>query len=94
MPRKSIHVGNQLRLARSSGGTAHAAGKGDGLAGYFAMKGAEDELGGVEGVEGVEACWDGCEIFGARGKKELFGKWRWDDIPAQFTLLLGDGREW
>ena len=58
MPREETYVGDELCGLREGGGAAYAAAEEDGLAGYGALEGGEDELrcfglggGGVEGVE-------------------------------------------
>jgi hypothetical protein len=58
MPRESIHVRHKLRLPRCCSSSANAPPKRDGLACYFALERAEDELWvGCcrEGIERVEA---------------------------------------
>lgn len=56
MAREGVHVGDEPGLAGCGGGAAHAAPEGDGLAGYFSLEGAKDELGSWGGVvEGVKA---------------------------------------
>lgn len=59
MPRERVDVGHELGLARRRGHAADAAAEGDGLAGHFALEGAENEVWVVwrgQRVEGVEAC--------------------------------------
>lgn len=56
MAGEGVNVGNELGGLGRSGGAAYAPAKGDGLAGYLALEGAEDEFGGGGVVEGVETC--------------------------------------
>lgn len=86
--RELVYVGHHLRGLRLRSHPAHPAAEGDRLASYLALEGTQDELRcrhWREGVKHIEAC------------HSQLVRWHGECIqsssPAQFTWLLGGGRD-
>lgn len=98
MPRKCFHIRHKLRCRSRRRHAADSPAKGDDLAGDFAMKGGEDELVGVLGVEDVEACarrWlDGEGRARERGESHRPSLRRWRGPGGICKRTRGGRRCW